>query len=71
MERTAWECTRCHRINAPHVDRCDCEPTERRMTYEEVRDAYFPRKTSKDSVGTPYDWWHPGYPYRITVTSVR
>lgn len=22
----AWECPRCHKINAPHVDRCDCKP---------------------------------------------
>lgn len=22
--RTAWECPRCHTINAPHVDRCAC-----------------------------------------------
>jgi len=26
LGRTAWECPRCHKINAPHVDRCDCEP---------------------------------------------
>lgn len=23
--RTAWECPRCHAINAPHVDRCACK----------------------------------------------
>lgn len=23
-ERAPWECPRCHRVNAPHVDRCDC-----------------------------------------------
>lgn len=22
----AWECPRCRRINAPHVERCDCRP---------------------------------------------
>mgnify|MGYP007083421604 CR=1 FL=1 len=26
MTRTAWECPRCQRMNAPHVDRCDCAP---------------------------------------------
>lgn len=25
-EPKAWECSRCHRMNAPHVDHCDCEP---------------------------------------------
>lgn len=25
--RTAWECVRCHRICAPHMDHCDCGPT--------------------------------------------
>lgn len=22
---SAWECPRCHRINAPHVDQCTCD----------------------------------------------
>ena len=22
----AWECPRCHRMCAPHVDHCDCSP---------------------------------------------
>ena len=22
---SAWECPRCHVINAPHVDRCNCQ----------------------------------------------
>lgn len=26
--RCAWECPRCHRINAPHVDKCDCQHAE-------------------------------------------
>lgn len=26
MTRTAWECPRCQRMNAPHVDHCDCAP---------------------------------------------
>jgi hypothetical protein len=26
--RLAWICARCNRINAPHVDRCDCQPTD-------------------------------------------
>ena len=24
--RAAWECSRCHIINAPHVDHCSCAP---------------------------------------------
>lgn len=23
--RAAWKCPRCHTINAPHADRCDCK----------------------------------------------
>lgn len=23
---TPWECPRCHRINAPHAEHCDCPP---------------------------------------------
>lgn len=23
-QRRAWECPRCNRINAPHVDQCSC-----------------------------------------------
>ena len=26
--RTAWECPRCHKVNAPHVEKCDCVPVE-------------------------------------------
>lgn len=26
MTRTAWECPRWQRVNAPHVDHCDCKP---------------------------------------------
>lgn len=22
--KSSWECHRCHKINAPHIDRCDC-----------------------------------------------
>jgi hypothetical protein len=25
--RAAWECTRCRRVCAPHVDHCDCPVT--------------------------------------------
>ena len=25
-ERQAWECPRCQRVNAPHVDQCGCQP---------------------------------------------
>lgn len=24
--RAAWECPRCRRVNAPHLDHCDCQP---------------------------------------------
>lgn len=24
-ERNAWECPRCHKVNAPHVDQCSCD----------------------------------------------
>lgn len=23
-ENIGWECPRCHKINAPHVNQCDC-----------------------------------------------
>lgn len=23
-----WECPRCHQINAPHINHCDCRPNE-------------------------------------------
>lgn len=26
MERTSWECPRCQRMNAPHLDYCSCPP---------------------------------------------
>ena len=22
--KSAWECPRCHKVNAPHVDQCSC-----------------------------------------------
>ena len=25
---SAWECTRCNKVNAPHVDQCNCKPYE-------------------------------------------
>jgi len=31
--RAAWECPRCHRINAPHVDKCDCVEKPERMEW--------------------------------------
>ncbi len=24
--RKGWICPRCERVNAPHVEKCDCEP---------------------------------------------
>ena len=27
-DRKPWECPRCHRINAPWVERCNCEPKQ-------------------------------------------
>ena len=39
-ERKPWECPRCHKINAPHVDRCDCqgEVPECEKAYKEALD---------------------------------
>ena len=31
-ERKPWECPRCHKINAPWVEYCDCEPEQGKMT---------------------------------------
>lgn len=25
--KAAWECPRCHKVNAPHVDQCSCSAT--------------------------------------------
>lgn len=25
--RISWECSRCRKINAPHVDQCPCDPS--------------------------------------------
>lgn len=25
--RASWECIRCHKINAPHQDQCNCPPS--------------------------------------------
>lgn len=24
-EQKAWECPRCHKVNAPHIDQCSCD----------------------------------------------
>lgn len=32
LEPKAWECPRCHRINAPHIDHCDCYEEGRETT---------------------------------------
>lgn len=29
----AWECPRCHMINAPWVEQCNCQPQRRVVTW--------------------------------------
>lgn len=41
-DHTAWECPRCHKINAPHVNQCECKPENEGMTYPEIAEKYFP-----------------------------
>ena len=49
----AWECPRCHRINAPHTERCDCVPAQEYAPYA----PFWPS----------FPIWviptYPGYPY--------
>lgn len=51
VERKAWECPRCKRVNAPHVDRCDCAPEG--MTYAEVVKKYFDGEGEKQPEQSP------------------
>lgn len=30
-QRDSWICSRCKRSNAPHIDRCICEPGDVRL----------------------------------------
>lgn len=67
-EPKAWECIRCHRINAPHVDRCDCDdnltvsqPTSPLPPYVLP---YYPILPIWISPLTQPDPWQP--PYTIT-----
>jgi hypothetical protein len=42
MEKQAWECPRCKKINAPHIDQCKCEkqfaPVDRIDLDEDIRE---------------------------------
>lgn len=68
VERKAWECPRCQKVNAPHVDQCDCAPDG--MTYAEVVKKYFNGEDEPQPEQSPLtDLLRP--PYKSgTVTSV-
>lgn len=60
--RHAWECPRCHRVNAPWIDNCECEPVDTAKLVEQA--PYWPNY--------PYTWpWtQPQYPqHPITWTT--
>lgn len=58
--RTAWECPRCHRMNAPHVDHCDCAARGVELV---------PPRTPVPPL-VPYDWiWRKPDTGTIAVTS--
>jgi hypothetical protein len=56
--RTAWECPRCHKVNAPHVDKCDCVPTG---INEPVSIPYFPYQPYPLIPGYPPIYPYPNY----------
>jgi hypothetical protein len=65
--RQPWECPRCHRINGPHVDHCDCKPEQKQA--EPQRIVIQPVRIDNpnaipDVWRFPYDPNNP--PYRVT-----
>jgi hypothetical protein len=57
-----WECPRCHRINAPFVAQCTCEPRDFQPFAP-----YEPSKTAPARTNTPY-WYTTEQPV-ITFTN--
>ncbi len=72
MTNKGWQCPACGKVYAPHVDECK-HCNKEGMNWLEIKRKYFPNVPdmpdppfTTPTGPTPYPWWHPLNPYRIT-----
>lgn len=78
FNRQPWVCPRCNTVNAPHRDQCTCQPIAITAPAPQPQPVIEPWKPAQPWIvpyspvhpsgtfGTPFDHWHPNYPYRVT-----